>query len=159
MALSQDDNVNEMTAQQLIEQFKMEPTVLMDSPEEEETKKEITEASIPTSNANAVQFTQRPMYSSGYNPMHERRNKAIQAIYQFLKDENLQQTLNQLQQETFRNISISFPASITPTHHINQSNHFQKRRKQFWNFIGSNGSTPSLSLCTITNKQKFRKIF
>ena len=57
---------------------------------------------IPNQHSNAVQFTQRPMYSSSYNPMHERRTKAIQAIYQFLEEECLYTTLAQLQKETLR---------------------------------------------------------
>eukprot|EP01084_Bolivina_argentea_P160230 279041_1 len=91
--------------QQLIEQFKIEPTVSINptihdlNGPQTETKSE-TQGIIPTSNSNAVQFTQRPMYSSSYNPMHQRRVKAIQAIYQFLEEENLIQTLNQLQDET-----------------------------------------------------------
>ena len=97
------ENIHELTAQQIIEQFRIEPTISMDpsiniQPQQNQQQ---TMPLPPTSNADAVQFSQRPMYSSSHNPMHERRNKAIQAIYQFLDEENLHQTLNQLQNETY----------------------------------------------------------
>eukprot|EP01084_Bolivina_argentea_P153897 268316_1 len=94
---------HELTTEQLIEQFRIEPTISIHPSINESNTSQSSqqpESIIPTSNANAVQFTERPMYSNSYNPMHTRRNKAIQIIYQFLQEENLTQTLNTLEQET-----------------------------------------------------------
>ena len=114
----------EKLAAQLIEQFKIEPTVLLDAPTE--PNEETTEPIIPASNSNAVQFTQRPKYSSAYNPMHERRKKAIKAIYQFLDEEKLNQTLDQLLQETFRDLHLCISPYQTQQI-LKQSNHLPER--------------------------------
>ena len=98
----------------LIRDFKIEPTITTKGstggPSNPSSKNQ--EPVIPTSNSDAVQFTARPMYSSSYNPMHQRRAKAIQAIYQFLEEENLSLSLHKLQQETLSDSICTLTESV-----------------------------------------------
>ncbi len=83
----EQNQTQELTTDEQIKQFKIEPTITTyPSPNQSRPHQQPI---IPTSNNNAAQFTERPMYSNSYNPMHERRNKAIQTIYQFLQEKIL----------------------------------------------------------------------